>query len=176
MCVSHSARAARTPFFSLFSTLHCEHTDSERLFSLFSTLWTVETLKPLSLFWLVCQGVVSRIKLCLRYERVYQSHQNPSISRPQSPRTPLGGRANAEMQNKKLLTPWRQLCGVSGSVSFKQPVCRWSRKNSADTELVEHRNLYCQPGPSQNYRIMHQVWRDESSPDSPKSLPYWALG
>ena len=63
-------------------------------------------------------------------------------------------------------------CGVLGMVAFKQSVGRWCRKNSADTELVEHRNLYRQPGPYQNYRMMHQVWRDVSSTDSPKSLPY----
>ena len=26
-------------------------------------------------------------------------------------------------------------------VAFKQPMCRWYRKNSADTDLVGHRNL-----------------------------------
>ena len=30
-------------------------------------------------------------------------------------------------------------CDVKGMVAFKQPMCRWYRKNSADTDLVEHR-------------------------------------
>jgi len=33
------------------------------------------------------------------------------------------------------------LCGVLGMVAFKQLMCRWYRKNSADPDLVEHRNL-----------------------------------
>ena len=32
-------------------------------------------------------------------------------------------------------------CGVLGMVAFKQPMCRWYRKNSADTDLVEHRSI-----------------------------------
>ena len=71
VCVSHSTRAAKTPFFSLFSP-HCAflpalwaHTHRIRnaFFSLFSTFWTVGTHKPLCLFFCLFLVGVSGCRL-----------------------------------------------------------------------------------------------------------------